>query len=61
MKDIFFAEVFTEDGEKYRYAFKDKPSNEDVKKIFFYSMGSVYDIADWGICITCNIHILELR
>ncbi len=61
MKDIFFAEVFTEDGEKYRYAFEEKPADEDVEKIFFDSMGSVYDRADWGVCITCNIHILELR
>lgn len=46
--------VCTEDSERYYYIFKNKPTEKVIKKMFFEE-NDIYDIEEWGICISYEI------
>lgn len=59
---VFLVIVSTEDGEKYKFLYKERPAKERVFDDFFEDWTEgIYDKEDWGICISHEITELELR
>lgn len=52
--------ITPEDGEVYKYAFYQKPSDTKVKGYFFRDYGHTYKKRDWGICISYEIEELDI-
>jgi hypothetical protein len=57
---IFLVQIDTEDGEKYRYVFKEKPDEKEYKNLFFTENGINYEESDWNNCIRHSIFELEV-
>jgi hypothetical protein len=44
---VYIVTICTEDGENYKYAFFQKPSETKIKSIFFKDHGHTYKKKDW--------------
>lgn len=60
MDKVYIAAISTEDGEEYKFAFRNKPTKEKVKTLFYKQYGDTYSKSDWNVCISCSIDELEI-
>ena len=60
MKKVYVVVVETEDCETYTYVYKNKPTEDQVKDLFFAEHDGTYDPDDWDFCITCEITEYEV-
>lgn len=59
MKFIHLVTIDTEDGEHYKYAFAEEPSEKTYKKMFF-DENPDYRKKDWGECIGHSVEKIKI-
>lgn len=59
--EVHIVSITTEDGEVYKYAFHQKPSETKIKSMFFRDHKENYNRKDWGVCIGFDIEKLEVH
>lgn len=58
---IYIVTISTEDGEFYKYAFPQRPSETKIKSYFFKDYKDIYKRKDWGETISYEIAELPVH
>jgi len=60
MNTVYVVTISTEDGEEYKYAFYQRPSETKIKGLFYRDNGGNYKRKDWGVNISHNVEELTI-